>query len=157
MKVSESLSRLRLLADALPDWERPAFHPPASLASVEALEQAAGVRLPDDFRQFLLQTDAIVAMDIHNGYWIGGIESLIQSISRSDFPDQVEKTRVLPVATDGGGNAFLLSADGKHVWRWDHETGNVTDVASSFGAFLKRVADDWEHYATGNHDWAYLV
>jgi hypothetical protein len=65
-------------------------------------------------------TDAVVGMSVHNGYWLGGIERLMRSACRGDFPRNVENEPAIPVATDGGGNAFLLAADGQ-VWRWDHE------------------------------------
>jgi hypothetical protein len=43
------------------------------------------------------------------------------------------------------------------VWRWDHETGTLAAVAVSFGAFLERVARDWERAASGDANWEYLV
>lgn len=155
--IVESLARLRLVAHAFTESERPSFWPAATPASVERLEQAAGVRLPNDFYEFLFQADAVIAMDIQNGYWIGGTEGLALNIGRSDFPHNVEGMKVIPVATDGGGNAFLLAVAGDHVWQWDHETGHVKEVACSFVAFLSRVADDWEQFAAGNNNWDCLV
>jgi hypothetical protein len=100
-------------------------------------------------------------MDVHNGYWIGGTTALTRSVSRGDFPRTIESggetVSVAPIATDGGGNAFLVTAHDGQVWRWDHETGTLAAVAVSFGAFLERVARDWERAASGDANWEYLV
>ena len=68
----------------------------------------------------------------------------------------VEGERAIPVATDGGGNAILLSSSGA-IWRRDHETGKAEKVAASFGAFLKRVAEDWAAYIEEQPGWHFLV
>jgi hypothetical protein len=95
-------------------------------------------------------------MSVHNGYWLGGVEQLSQSTARADFPHSVEGGPVVPVATDGGGNAFLLGPSGR-VWRWDHETDSLVEIADSFQSFLERVADDWEAYLTDRPGWQFLV
>jgi hypothetical protein len=84
------------------------------------------------------------------------VEGLVRSIARGDFPRTVEGQPAAPVATDGGGNAFLLSACGR-VWRWDRQTGDVSPVAESFGAFLTRIAADWAAYLADTPGWRYLV
>ena len=102
---------------------------------------------------------AIVAMDIHNGYWIGGPVELARSIRRNDFPADLDEggrtVRAIPLATDGGGNAFLMA--GGSVWRWNHETGVCTVVAGGLDEFLRRVAQDWSHHLQGDETWDYLV
>jgi cell wall assembly regulator SMI1 len=157
MTVATAMTRLRELAAAFAEPERPAFRPAASAMALQALERAAGARLPEPLKEFLLQADAVVAMDIHNGYWLGGAEELARSMERGDPPRSVTDTPVIPVATDGGGNAFLLSVSDGRVWRWDHETGQVQVIAGSFPDFLDRVADDWEQFALGTPDWRFLV
>ena len=142
--VADVLNRLRGLADLFPEGEGPTFSPPASADALEAFESAVGLALPAELREFLAHCDAIVAMDVHNGYWIGGTAGLARSAARGDFPETMdsggERITVMPVATDGGGNAFfLIPADGR-VWRWDHETGTLSAVADSFVGFLERVA-----------------
>ena len=155
--VQASLARLRELALAIPrpgcEWEdRPLFDPPASPEAVAAFERAAGFPLPADFRAFLADTGAVVGMSIHNGYWLGGVARL----DPAAFPRAAAGEPAAPVATDGGGNAFLLSAGGR-VWRWDRETGRVSPVAGSFADFLARVADDWAAYIADTPDWRFLV
>ena len=161
MSVEVSLKRLRTVANALPrpgcDWEaRPTFDPPATPQSVAEFERTAGFAFPTDFLAFVAMTNSVVGMSIHNGYWIGGVEQLALATKRGDFPQLVEGERAIPVATDGGGNAFLLSVRGC-VWRWDHESGKVTSVAESFAAFLEHVADDWDAYVSDRADWTFLV
>jgi hypothetical protein len=155
--VATTLTRLRDLALAFPrpdcDWEdRPRFNPPATSQSIAEIELSAGFDLPDDLRAFLNQTESIVAMSVHNGYWLGDIKQLVGG----SFPRLVEGEAVLPVATDGGGNAFFLGASGR-VWRWDHETGKVRLISASFAAFLERIADDWEAYASETPNWQFLT
>ena len=103
--------------------------------------------LPSDLRAFLTACRAVVAMSVHNGYWVGDVESLARLVGRNDFPRLVAWEPAVPVATDGGGNAFLLTSSGR-VWRWDHETDNMREVAASFADFLERIADDWAAYVS---------
>lgn len=155
--VEASVARLRELALALPrrgcEWEdRLRFDPPTPPETIAAFERAAGFPLPADLRAFLALTGGVVGMSVHNGYWLGGIERL----DPADFPREVAGEPAAPVATDGGGNAFLLSAGGR-VWRWDHETGSVSEVAESFADFLGRVAADWAAYVADTPGWRFLV
>ena len=152
------MTRLHELALALPrpgcDWEdRPQFEPPATPQAIVELERLAGFALPEDLRAFLGQTESIVAMSFHNGYWLGGINKLIDGDS---FPRVADGEAAIPVATDGGGNAFLLGASGR-VWRWNHETDRLNLVVASFGAFLERVAEDWSAYVSEKPGWRFLV
>lgn len=160
MSVEASLARLRELALALPrpgcDWEeRPRFDPPPTPDAISAFETAAGFQLPADLRRFFADTDAAIGMSFHNGYWIGGVERLVDFITYDVCSRSVEGEPAAAIATDGGGNAFLLSASGR-VWRWNHETGAVSPVAESFGAFLDRVVADWEAYAADTPGWRFL-
>jgi cell wall assembly regulator SMI1 len=158
MSVATSVARLRELALAFPRpgcaWEeRPRFEAPATPQGIAELERVAGFGLPADLRAFLEQTDSVIAMSVHNGYWLGGI---MQLVNRDALPRVVAGEAAIPVATDGGGNAFLLSSSGA-IWRWDHETGNAKVVATSFGAFLERVVEDWAAYIDEQPGWRFLV
>lgn len=160
-RVEASLARLRELALALPrpgcDWEeRPTFHPPALPEALDAFERVVGFPLPPDLRAFLAQTSAVVGMSVHNGYWLGGLEQLTRLVGADGVPRKVAGELTAPIATDGGGNGFLVSHSGR-VWRWDHETGNLSEVARSFTEFLERVADDWAAYVADTPGWQFLV
>jgi hypothetical protein len=121
-----------------------------------AFERVAGFALPADLRAFLASAGAVVGMSIHNGYWLGGVERLVDWMGSGALPGEVASEQVAPVATDGGGNGFLLSSRGR-VWRWDHETGRVSEVAGSFAEFLERVALDWAAYVADTPGWHFLV
>jgi hypothetical protein len=140
---------------------RPRFDSPADARAIRALEVADGLPCPPALRRLLQECAAIVAMDVGNGYWVGGPIELERSIRRGDFPKHVScngrNERVIPVATDGGGNAFFLCHDVDGVWRWDHETGAESFVAEDLCRFLHRIAEDWEHEAEGDRSWRYLV
>ena len=155
------LNCLRELADSFPEHSRPTFGPPASPEAVLAFEQALSLRLPDEVREFLLSCDAIVAMNVWNGYWIGGTANLTRSVLREDFPSESllcgRRIHLAPIATDGGGNAFLIAIDDGSVCYWEHEEGGVSRVADSFTAFLEQVAEDWKHASMNDKDWRYLV
>jgi hypothetical protein len=158
MSVATSVARLRELALALPrpgcDWEDlPRFEPPQTSQEIAELERTAGFGFPAELREFLEQTDSVVALSVHNGYWLGGIKKLLNP---DGLPRVVEGEPAIPVATDGTGNAFLLSASGA-IWRWDHETGKAKAVAASFGAFLERVVEDWAADIDERPGWRFLV
>ena len=86
---------------------------------------------------------------------------LARSLRRGDLPTVVtaegRATKVIPVATDGGGNAFLMAADLGTIWRWDRETGTLARVARDLAEFLHLVAEDWDHDLADDRDWRYLV
>jgi hypothetical protein len=77
-------------------------------------------------------------------------------IDEDSLPRAANEEAAIPVAIDGGGNAFLLGASGR-VWRWNQETGRLNLVAASFGAFLERVAEDWSAYVSEKPGWRFLV
>jgi cell wall assembly regulator SMI1 len=159
--VEASLARLHELALALPrsgcEWEsRPTFDPPATPEAVAAFEMAVGFPLPADLRAFFASTGAVVGMSIHNGYWLGGLDQLTRSAGAGGWPREVAGELVAPIATDGGGNVFLVSSGGR-VLRWGRETGNVSEVSASFAEFLERVADDWAAYIADIPGWRFLV
>jgi len=159
--VESTLARLRELALALPrpncDWEQqPQFSQPATPESIANFERLAGFALPGEFCEFLAENDSVVAMSIHNGYFVGGLSQLARSVDRGDFPRSVHGNPAIAVAADGGGNAFLLAANGP-VWRWDHDTGSVVQSAASFGVFLDRVAADWAAYIADTPEWSYMI
>lgn len=155
------VARLRELAQSIPregcEWEeRPTFAPPSLPDVIEELERLAEFPLPADLREFFAASDGVVGMSVHNGYQIGGAKTLAGLIQSGDVPRTVPDGPCLPVAFDGGGNAFLLSAPGR-VWWWDHETGSLSPVADSFGAFIERVVADWTAYVNDTPGWDFLV
>lgn len=159
--IAAYVARLRELAQSLPrpgcEWEdRPRFDGPAAADAVQALERKAGFPLPDEVKAFFALTDGIIGMSIHNGYHIGGTELIASRIASGDIPREVPDGLSIPIAFDGGGNAFLLSSAGR-VWRWDHETNGVSRVADTFGTFLQRVVADWEAYINETSEYRFFM
>ena len=152
MSVHESLARLNKAAGTLEDWARPTFGDPATADAIANLRAMAGFPLPAGLEALLSTHESICAMDIHNGYWIGGLEQL----ANSGLPRRAQDEAAVPIATDGGGNAFLLSSSGR-VWRWDHETDGIALIAANVEAFLERVAADWEAIVAGTPGWQFIV
>jgi hypothetical protein len=144
------------------------------LHDVKALEEAAAVSLPDDYRAFLLQCGSLSAMDMFNGYAL-----LEHTVVLGIMLEQVEVPRrvvrhprpapILPVAADGGGNLFLLAAEAPFtVWKWNHEIGAAEDgalpedspaltpIGSTFSGFLRRIVEDWRHFVRDDREWPYI-
>ena len=158
--MNDVVSELMAIASRYPADIAPRFEAASTPGELADLECVAGIPISGEVRAFFECHRAIIAMDIRNGYWLGGPVSLARSIRRGDFPTAIEteagRVRVLPVGADGGGNAFLATTRGD-VWRWDHDTGHVSLTAKSFAAFLRRVAEDWEHDLGEDDAWTYLV
>jgi hypothetical protein len=159
--MRDAVARLRAIATRFPDDDRPRFAPPASEADVESFARVAGAPVPTVLREFFAITGEIVAMDVHNGYRIGGPVMLARSLARGDhYPNAINLGPAggptVPCAGDGGGNGFDLAVNSGAVWFWDHETGAARLIATSFAAFLERVGDDWEHAAAFDYQWHYL-
>ncbi|MCP4549193.1 MAG: SMI1/KNR4 family protein [bacterium] len=161
MKVQDCIASLRELAEVLPrpeyPWEdTPQFTPPAATGDVREYEQVAGFELPADVKEFFSLAGDVVGMSVHNGYWIGGIRKLIAIAREAHIPSTSGGRSIVPIATDGGGNVFFLS-DAGSILRWQHETGELSEVSPSFSAFLERVAADWKAYVSDTPGWSYLV
>jgi hypothetical protein len=165
--ISSCLQDLRQLARAMPrpgcDWEtRPEFLPPPKPAEFELIMKSFAETLPDDLLAFFELSGGIVGMTVHNGYRLCGMSDVAKNRQGDGCPPSEIATgdgieRVLTVALDGGGNAFLISPRSGAVWRWDHETGATARVAASFTAFLQQVVADWTAYVHGFTTWKYLV
>jgi len=70
--IDALLSRLHELEKEFSIDERPAFHQGVSADTISDLQKAVAAQIPEDFACFLRKCDSIVAMDVWNGYWIGG-------------------------------------------------------------------------------------
>lgn len=156
--IEHALARLREAALGFEGPFRPTFHPGATEPELIAMALIARSPLPSAFAQCLRHHRAIVAAGIRQGYWIGASATGVLRLAAA--PARViangRPIRVVPVATDGDGNAFLQCVDTFEVWFWNHHTDATRMVAHGFIEFLQRVAEDWEHAGRGEHDWRYL-
>lgn len=129
-------------------------------ASTEALaefESKLG-RLPDDYRDFIsrhngvsLSGSADVRVNTPRGTEFWGIVT-IEGIQDSEFWVEDFPIGSMPIATDGGGNTYLMWLVGEQrgrIYFHDHELASETPdpleslicVAESFGAFLAGIRD----------------
>lgn len=111
MTVADAVARLRAVAERFEEWERPSFSPRSGSEAI------TGVEVPASLVEFFGQCDQITAMSIHNGYTLGRAAWVRRELSNGMFPRQVESQPVVPFATDGGGNAFLVGVAEDAVWR----------------------------------------
>jgi hypothetical protein len=151
----DALHRLHAAASRFADWQAPTFGPPATTDEIAALRATLDIPLTARLKQFLTQHRAIVAMDIWNGYWLGC--SAVGPLRLPNLPALFHSgVRALPIATDGGGNAFL-EVSGGPILHWNHGTGGMTAVAPDLTCFLRLIATDWEHAAEDDASWLYLT
>lgn len=160
-RIEKAVTLLREIGASLPTDAQPVFGLGAEERAISAIEQKLGSRLPADFRTFLGTVDCVKAMQVWNGYWLGGANGIQRSLERQDPPQFVALPSgpipVLPAGSDGGGNIWVLAAIGQdRVWKWNHETGRAAEMAETFAAFLERVAEDWRHFAINDLRWPYI-
>jgi hypothetical protein len=157
--MEEILQQLRDVAGRLPADERPVFGNGVSAQAIAAIESSMRATLPADYAEFLRICGEVRAMDVWNGYWIGGAALIDAKGGGNGIPAWLAGDKgpvaAVPVGTDGGGNAFLMSVASGTIWKWNHETKDEQIVGPDFTGFLKRVLQDWEHYVSGE-PWTYL-
>ena len=129
---------------------------------IENLEAALGASLPAAYRAFLRShreepSRPVQVVSTNPDYWdvdhileIGDAESYLQVDDCYDLVGDVLPDRMLSVATDQGGNLYLLDcrtgpSTGAVYW-WDHEQelgeDRVELVATSFPEFLAALVPD---------------
>jgi hypothetical protein len=176
-RVADALDRLRTVGAMVPrvaspyPLEPPTFGPGCCAGELDELQE--GSPLPPDYVEFLSLCRRIVASDVFNGYYF---YSPLSSPGDSSIPrrllvgaePRLQEVLVRVVAGDGGGNQFLMgvgAVSAGHVWKWNHELParvdgvareGLTEIATSFSAFLERVADDWEHFVRDDRGWPYI-
>ena len=161
MNISEAVTNLKTLAKRVKreEWpwvEEPQFTPPPTSEMLNTLASKTSFTLPKDTSDFFKEVDSVIGMSVHNGYWIGGVQQLVQMYERGVLPASIHGESCIPIATDGSGNTFLLSCSGK-VWHFNHETKQETLTSNSFADFLSRVVQDWEAFVEDAPGWEYLV
>jgi len=128
---------------------------PVAESDLRSVEQRLSVRLPDDYRQAVLQVglprptialmDAIVEreLDLHS---LGDFYSPVEIIEETTgwreigMPEQL-----VAFASDGCGNKFCFdaerlnngSAEGYAIWFYDHDFETVDKIASSFDVWIE--------------------
>jgi hypothetical protein len=178
-RIDAVLRDLKTLGAAIADAdfgyqvEAATFQSGTSASRLEAISAMVVEPLPDDYRYFLAQCAGFSGMDFHNGYVVHTPEEVVRVLGQGGAPKNVKTADVaipvLPVASDGGGNVFLLQLRPPcAVLRWDHELGgedavsagdpSLRAVADSFASFLERIRDDWRHFLGPDPaSWTYIT
>ena len=127
---------------------------PVSEADLRSVEHRFAVRLPDDYRQAVLETglpqttiellDAIVDRDsdLHSlGDFFTPAEIIEETITWREIGMPLQ---LIAIASDVSGNKFCFDenrlrndeAAGGGIWFFDHDFGTVDQIASSFAAWI---------------------
>lgn len=138
--------------------------PPLDEKKIAAAEKKMGIKLPEDYRQFLLKNNGgrpdpanFPIRGLENNpfggiHFFGGIGDNIESVN-IDWSYKIFRGRIpknlLPIASDPMGNLICLSLgveDQGTVYYWDHDDEhssptyrNVYFIASSFPPFLDSI------------------
>jgi hypothetical protein len=182
-RIRRVLERLKAAAERVPSapssypLAAPRFGPGCCDGELAELQSEFVSGLPADYLEYLSLCRRIDAADVFNGYFLYSPLRLSRVKGEQGAPrflhvgvgPALQEIFVTTIGSDGGGNRFLMgtSATGHgQIWKWSHDAELRFDgmgkdglllLAADFGAFLERMADDWEHFAAGEHDWPYFA
>lgn len=117
---------------------------PVPEEEIDALEQAVGFKLPDDYRQFVREfgggiVGAFSVYGLRAADAMGDDEASALEVTerfRNDGWRGVEKWLV--VSSDHSGNPVGLDEQGV-VWISDHDAGSIEKLADTFEGYLRRA------------------
>ena len=139
-----------------------------TLEKLKEFEQTFGIKLPDDYRSFLLKYNGGVPEPgivdfIEHGENQSDVVNYLCGIHSGEYWASLEwymdmyKGRIpagfIPFGYDPGGNLYLISVEGEHpgkVYFWDHENEagifdeepglkNMSFISNSFTEFLDKL------------------
>lgn len=118
---------------------------PASNDAIHAFESATGYTLPDSFKEFLRAYNGAIAapnlFKTDDGFEIGVHQFvLIENIPNERKLIEELPPKSFPIAWDEGGNYILINGSKNDAIQfWDHETGDIHNLASDFESFVSRL------------------
>jgi hypothetical protein len=126
------------------------FAPAVDEPAIASFEAMIGFRLPSEYRDFLLQFNGgqpenlVFRWGLSGGYTDSSVHYFFSITDQSIFSLQHQYSiyasagripeAMLPIATDAGGNLFLLTLGGSHsgrVFFWDHDNEGLVDNSAS--------------------------
>jgi hypothetical protein len=119
--------------------------PPPPPGHLEALEDYYDIKLPDDYKRFVVTLPVIQDVEDHPLGWLELEVVASQLDSRLSDDEDGENINLIPIAALFAGNFVVLDyrkgPENPTVGFWDHEASEdfapaVTTVARSFSEFL---------------------
>jgi cell wall assembly regulator SMI1 len=138
-------------------------HGPLFMEDLENFEKFLGTRLPEDYRNFLIEHNGgspeeyLVcwpgssepcevwndSLGLHNGPTYARLDSVANGL-KDYLPEGV-----LPFASDPGGNHFCIGISGEYtgkIYFWDHEEPDskksISLLSDSFSNFIANLVGD---------------
>jgi hypothetical protein len=144
MPPTNSLTWKRLVKKAASDT---VFASPGSDSQIATVEQALGIKFPEDLRELLLESDGVTA---HYGSGLIWSSSKVQEQNQIFRADVDFKELYMPFdhllffGAECGGDqfAFAIHADGqihkRDIFRWKHESDERIWSANCLEVFFER-------------------
>lgn len=123
-------------------------------SSISSLEGKLGIKLPNDYREFLLAHDGgnivdntidlescDVELQIRSLHSMKGDENVLFSDLynvQSCYEDSVPEGYFV-IGDDYGGNRFIMEHSSSRVYWWDHEDDQLVNVAENFSDLIDRI------------------
>lgn len=110
---------------------------PAAPGALDAAEQSLGAALPAEYRAFLAEHDGVRLHDNRLDPMrtpTGGADGLYAAAelaTSAGLPDGM-----LAIGEAGGGDKIALGVGDGRVHQWEHETGDLVELAPSFRAWF---------------------
>ena len=144
----------------IPRIENPG--PKLNRATIAALERELGVQFPEQYQQFLMQTNGGSpeppyfrmgegGSELNCFYQVGASRAIFDLAAVVKSLRQRVPHALIPIGDDAGGNLVCIGITGKRrgqIFFWDHEEerekptyANIGKIANSFNEFLEGFHD----------------
>ena len=120
-------------------------------ASSDLQISLSSLEMPNDYIAFINQCSALSAPDIHNGYFLHPVESVLADLKNNDSQENVI------FGSDGGGNQFLINRYDLGIFKADPTGSNLELICDTFTEFVSLIIEDWKHFRDADHNWKYIT
>jgi hypothetical protein len=168
VRVNTLLSELRTVELGFSLGDNVVF-PAQPARKVEEVLKELGVHHLPDIYEFYCLCDGISWPDIHNGYFIKPVDTLVESHPESE-PIAIcghYSESVLTIGSSGGGDLFVLGRESRDVLLLPPGlliSGLYTDTdrrirkcASNYGDFFRACANDLAAFIRGTPGYVFLT
>jgi hypothetical protein len=119
------------------------------MEEIADFENRFALKLPDNYRQFILHSNGGVPSSIY--YLENGADIVLNEIlplknsllSVESYLDDLEGKypQMIPFAEDAFGNLIMLSCNSESLYFLDHETEELRTLGTDFSNFLNQLTD----------------